>query len=64
MEYYESYIGSLSVNEFLKPFNGNIVNAVNNVIDTWPWPCQIPDGFMSVIVDYCTNRIFEDQEDA
>jgi hypothetical protein len=49
--YYETYIGSLTVSEFLD--NMEVEAAIDNVIETWPWEDSIPVDFRAVIKEYC-----------
>ena len=55
MEYYELYIGQITVNEFLLGFD-SFEQAIENVIAEWVWEDPVPDDFREVILTYCTAQ--------
>jgi hypothetical protein len=62
MNYYETFIGSLTPAEFVAPFadaENPVEAAIANVIDTWPWDCSIPEDFIPEVYAYVAAQIIE-----
>ena len=57
MNYYETFIGQITVWEFIGPFSNDIDKAIENVIENWPWDCEIPGDFESVVSQYCLDTL-------
>ena len=61
MNYYELYVGQIPVEEFIRPFSGDIDKAIESLVDEWPYDCEIPGDFHSVLSRYCLDSV--EQED-
>lgn len=57
MDYYETYIGQITVWEFIGPFLNDIDRAIDNVVQNWVWDCKIPSDFESVVSAYCMSQV-------
>lgn len=56
MTYYEIYIGSITVDEFIGTAD-SVEEAVRNFINQWPWEDEIPDDFEQIITGYCNAQL-------
>ena len=60
MEYYEKYIGSITVQEFVRPFNGLIdpvESAIHAFAKSWPWNESIPEDFYPEVYESCEEQL-------
>ena len=62
MEYYQIYIGSISVKDFIELytlFTHPIIYVVNDLVDNWPWNDPTPDDFKDIVVNYCERVLYD-----
>jgi hypothetical protein len=60
MNYYETFIGSLTPAEFVAPFLGAedpVDAAIGDMMNEWPWECSIPEDFVRVVRAYIEDSI-------
>ena len=60
MNYYECYVGSITVKDFISPYVQNsdpIESALTALIEYWPWNEEVPEDFISIVHEYCLNQL-------
>ena len=60
MKYYEKYIGSITVQEFVRPFKylvDPVESAIHSFARTWPWNEAIPEDFYTEVYAYCEEQL-------
>lgn len=57
MRYYESFIGQITVEEFVRPFGGDIDNAIAAFVADWPWKGEAPWNFADLVREYCVAQL-------
>lgn len=56
--YWGKYIGSLTADEFVEPFGGDIELAIASFVEQWPWEDEIPEDFAAAIRQNCEDNLF------
>lgn len=56
--YWDKYIGSVTADEFVEPFGGDIEAAIASFVDQWPWEDEIPEDFATTIRQNCEDDLF------
>jgi hypothetical protein len=54
---YEIFIGNITPQEFVKPFDQDVSLAIDNLLDNWVWDEPIPAWLASALYRYVADAI-------
>ena len=53
---YETYVGSITPEDFVGPFDGDADAAISSLMVDWPYNDPIPENFEHQIIRYLSDQ--------